>query len=120
SRKKGNRRKSCSPACNQKSQQKRRRSRLRFLLTWCASTPQFRRMKVLVVGGAGYIGSVCAELLLDEDHEVRVFDTLSEGHRRALHPRANFIYGELAARCRIEASLYTRRAEAVSHFAAAA
>ena len=77
-------------------------------------------MKVLVVGGAGYIGSVCAELLLDEDHEVTVFDNLSEGHRRALDPRAKFIHGELADRHQIEAALYSTRADAVMHFAASA
>jgi len=46
-------------------------------------------MKILVVGGAGYIGSVCAELLLDQGHGVTIFDNLSEGHRRALDPRLN-------------------------------
>ena len=40
-------------------------------------------MKILVVGGAGYIGSVCAELLLDEGNEVAILDNLGEGHRRA-------------------------------------
>ena len=46
-------------------------------------------MKILVVGGAGYIGSVCAELLLDEGHTVSIFDNLSEGHRAAIDP---FLY----------------------------
>ena len=36
-------------------------------------------MKIFVTGGAGYIGSVCAELLLDEGHSVSIFDNLSEG-----------------------------------------
>ena len=45
-------------------------------------------MKVLVVGGAGYIGSVCAELLLNEGHTVGIFDNLTEGHRRAVDARA--------------------------------
>ena len=48
-------------------------------------------MKIFVVGGAGYIGSVCSELLLNEGHEVAIFDNLSEGHRAAVDPRANFI-----------------------------
>jgi UDP-glucose 4-epimerase len=77
-------------------------------------------MKILVVGGAGYIGSVCAELLLDEDHEVAVFDNLSEGHRRAVDPRAKFIHGDLANRDQIEAALYSMRPDAVMHFAASA
>ena len=35
-------------------------------------------MKIFVIGGAGYIGSVCAELLLNEAHEVTIFDNLTE------------------------------------------
>ena len=52
-------------------------------------------MKILVVGGAGYVGSICAELLLDEAHQVAVFDNLTEGHRRAVDDRATFIEGDL-------------------------
>src|SRR5438128_860259 len=75
-------------------------------------------MKILVVGGAGYIGSVCAELLLDEGHGVTVFDNLSEGHRRALDPRAEFIEGDLQDRQSIEKALAKQRPDAVMHFAA--
>jgi UDP-glucose 4-epimerase len=75
-------------------------------------------MKILVVGGAGYIGSVCAELLLDEAHEVAVFDNLAEGHRRAVDERATFIEGDLSDRKKIEAALSSTRPEAVMHFAA--
>ena len=75
-------------------------------------------MKILVVGGAGYIGSVCAELLLDEGHEVAIFDNLTEGHRRAVDSRANFIQGELAHREQIQAALSNARPDAVMHFAA--
>jgi UDP-glucose 4-epimerase len=77
-------------------------------------------MKILVVGGAGYIGSVCAELLLDEDQEVAVFDNLTEGHRHAVDPRAKFIQGDLADREQIEATLSSTRPDAVMHFAASA
>jgi len=77
-------------------------------------------MKILVVGGAGYIGSVCAELLLDEDHEVAVFDNLTEGHRRAVDPRAKFTQGDLADRNQIETALSSIRPDAVMHFAASA
>ena len=52
-------------------------------------------MKILVTGGAGYIGSVTAERLLDEGHVVTVFDNLERGHREALDPRARFIVGDL-------------------------
>jgi len=75
-------------------------------------------MKILVVGGAGYIGSVCAELLLDEGHEVGIFDNLTEGHRAAVDPRAQFIHGELQDRRVIEDALSGTRPEAVMHFAA--
>src|SRR5258708_33232507 len=74
-------------------------------------------MKILVVGGAGYIGSVCAELLLDEGHSVRIFVNLSEGHRRALDPRAEFFEGDLQDRQSIEKALAKQRPEAVLHFA---
>jgi len=47
-------------------------------------------MKIFVVGGAGYIGSVCSELLLDEGHDVVIFDNLSEGHRAAVDSRTAF------------------------------
>jgi UDP-glucose 4-epimerase len=77
-------------------------------------------VKIVVVGGAGYIGSVCAELLLDEGHEVGVFDNLSEGHRRAVDPRATFFEGDLAERVRIQAALVDFQPEAVMHFAASA
>jgi len=77
-------------------------------------------MKILVVGGAGYIGSICAELLLDQGHEIAVFDNLSEGHRRALDPRARFIEGDLQDRQAIDSALAAARPEAVMHFAASA
>jgi UDP-glucose 4-epimerase len=75
-------------------------------------------MKILVVGGAGYIGSICVELLLDEGHEVIVFDNLEEGHRRAVDSRAKFIEGDLAEREKIKATLSDAHADAVMHFAA--
>jgi UDP-glucose 4-epimerase len=75
-------------------------------------------MKILVVGGAGYIGSVCAELLLNEGHDVTIFDNLSEGHRRALDPRALFVEGDLVDRQSIEQTLAKQPPDAVMHFAA--
>ena len=77
-------------------------------------------MKILVVGGAGYIGSVCAELLLDEGHEVGIFDNLTEGHRRALDGRARFWEADLANQDRVGGVLAEFRPEAVMHFAASA
>ena len=75
-------------------------------------------MKILVVGGAGYIGSVCSELLLNEGHEVVIFDNLSQGHRAAVDSRTHFIEGELAERQQIQTALSTQRPDAVMHFAA--
>ena len=77
-------------------------------------------MKILVVGGAGYIGSVCAELLLDEGHAVAIFDNLSEGHRAAIDPRAEFIEGDLESLAQIRAALEKSHPDAVMHFAASA
>ncbi|MDB6149126.1 MAG: galE [Chthoniobacter sp.] len=75
-------------------------------------------MKILVTGGAGYIGSICVEQLLNADHEVIVFDNLTEGHRKAVDPRAELITGDLQQRCDIEDALEKTRPEAVMHFAA--
>jgi UDP-glucose 4-epimerase len=75
-------------------------------------------MKILVVGGAGYIGSICAEVLLDQGHEIAILDNLSEGHRRALDARAEFIEGDLADRETTAATLARLRPDAVMHFAA--
>lgn len=77
-------------------------------------------MKILVVGGAGYIGSICAELLLDEGHTVSIFDNLSEGHRRAIDPRAEFTEGDLTSIEGIQAALASFKPESVMHFAASA
>ena len=51
-------------------------------------------MNVFVTGGAGYIGSVCVEELLNAGHTVTVFDNLTEGHRSAVDTRAAFIQGD--------------------------
>lgn len=77
-------------------------------------------MKILVVGGGGYIGSICAELLLDQGHEIAVFDNLSEGHRAAIDRRARFIEGDLQDRQAIDSALAAAQPEAVMHFAASA
>lgn len=73
-------------------------------------------MKVLVTGGAGYIGSVCVEQLLNAGHEVTVFDHLEQGHRGAVDERAKFLEGSLADASRVRAAI--EGAEAIVHFAA--
>jgi len=75
-------------------------------------------MKVFVTGGAGYIGSVCTEYLLDHGYEVTVFDGLITGHRGAVDPRAKFIYGNLEDRDFLFKCLCEEHYDAVMHFAA--
>lgn len=74
-------------------------------------------MKVLVTGGAGYIGSHAVRLLLTAGHDVWVYDNLSLGHRAAV-PEGRLIVGELMDREAIATALRTHRIEAVMHFAA--
>ena len=75
-------------------------------------------MNVLVTGGAGYIGSICVEQLLDAGHRVTVYDNLSEGHRSAVDPRAAFVQACLSDEGRLAQTLKDCGAEAVVHFAA--
>lgn len=74
--------------------------------------------KVLVAGGAGYIGSVCTEYLLDRDYEVTVFDALFTGHRSAVDKRAAFVEGDLADREKIISLCKKEKFDAIMHFAA--
>jgi UDP-glucose 4-epimerase len=75
-------------------------------------------MKVLVTGGAGYIGSVVADDLLQAGHQVVVFDNLSRGHRQAVAKNAELVVGDLADRTRLDQLLRSRAIDAVMHFAA--
>jgi UDP-glucose 4-epimerase len=75
-------------------------------------------MKVLVTGGAGYIGSVCVEELLNAGHEVSVYDNLSEGHRAAVDERARFIPGNPEKDGDILKAVRKVQPEAIMHFAA--
>jgi UDP-glucose 4-epimerase len=74
-------------------------------------------MKILVTGGAGYIGSVVVEQLIVANESVVVFDNLSQGHRAAVHPEAVFVQGDLVDRKVIDAALSEHRPDAVMHFA---
>lgn len=53
-------------------------------------------MKLLVTGGAGYVGSVCAAVLIERGHDVTIIDNLTTGNRGALHPQARFVEGGVA------------------------
>lgn len=75
-------------------------------------------MNILVTGGAGYIGSVCVEVLIDRGHNVIVLDDLSEGHREAVDPRAAFCQVNLHDEAALDAVFRGHRIDAVMHFAA--
>jgi len=75
-------------------------------------------MRVLVTGGAGYIGSVVAEELLLGGHEVVVYDNLGKGHRDAVPPGATFVHGDLGDGPLLRETLRRNRTEAVVHMAA--
>jgi UDP-glucose 4-epimerase len=74
-------------------------------------------MRILVTGGAGYIGSHASRLFLEQGHDVTVFDNLSRGHAQAA-PAGRLIVGELADGGAVEGVLRERAIEAVVHFAA--
>lgn len=74
-------------------------------------------MKVLVTGGAGYIGSTVVSELIKIGDEVIVIDNLSQGHRAAVHPDAIFVKGDLANRALLDALMAEHRPEGIMHFA---
>jgi UDP-glucose 4-epimerase len=74
-------------------------------------------MRILVTGGAGYIGSHAVRVFLSRGHDVWVFDSLAEGHRSAA-PAERLIQGDLCDTARLDHALIDRRIEAVVHFAA--
>ena len=61
-------------------------------------------MKVLVIGGAGYIGSHVVKEMMKAGHEVTVFDNLSSGLRQNLFPQNGFIHGDILIQSEIEAA----------------
>ena len=75
-------------------------------------------MRVLVTGGAGYIGSVVTATLIPQGHEVTVIDNLSRGHRKAVAAEAHFVEGDLLDSVLLSKTLKERRIEAVIHLAA--
>ena len=73
-------------------------------------------MRVLVTGGAGYVGGVTAKLLLDSGHQVVVLDDLSTGHIESIDPRAFFVQGDILDEVAVNRALLG--CEAIMHFAA--
>src|SRR5438552_2014843 len=74
-------------------------------------------MRILITGGAGYIGSHAVRLFLSRGHDVWVYDNLSMGHRAAV-PSERLLVGHLAETDRLDHALLIHRIEAVVHFAA--
>lgn len=75
-------------------------------------------MRILVTGGAGYVGGTVAELLLQKGHQVVVYDNLCHGHRSMVPSQAEFIEGDLADRPRLEQLFAAQPFDGVMHFAA--
>ena len=75
-------------------------------------------MRVLVTGGAGYIGSVTNEILLDAGHDVVVLDNFERGHRGAIDARATVVECDLRDRDSTLRAVKDARPDAVMHFAA--
>ncbi len=74
--------------------------------------------KILVTGGAGYIGSAVTELLVSQGHQPVVFDNLSGGHRAAIVAGADFFRADVQDRDALQAVFLAHRFDAVMHFSA--
>ena len=74
-------------------------------------------MNVLVTGAAGYIGSICSEVLLARGIKVVALDNLQEGHREAVPHDAVFCHADLGVRSQIEDVFAQHKIDAVMHFA---
>ncbi len=77
-------------------------------------------MRILVVGGAGYIGSNMVRMLLEKRHKVVVFDNLSTGHKEFVPKEAVFFKGDLRSIRDVESIFKLYKIDAVMHFAASA
>lgn len=75
-------------------------------------------MRIMVAGGAGYIGSITAEQLIKRGHEVVVIDNLATGHRKAVHPQAVFAEADLRCPDTLRRVFAENPVDAVMHFCA--
>jgi UDP-glucose 4-epimerase len=75
-------------------------------------------MRIMVTGGAGYIGSVVTEQLLQAGHDVVVYDDLSKGHRESILPEAAFVEADLLDGGTLRSALESHGVQAVVHMAA--
>ena len=74
-------------------------------------------MKILVTGGAGYIGSHVVDMLVKRGYEVVAFDNLYTGHAEAVHPQAAFVRGDLLDRAAVQQVFAAHRFDGIMHFA---
>lgn len=74
-------------------------------------------MKVLVTGGAGYIGSHMVDRLINDNYEVVVFDNLIMGHREAVHQDAHFVQGDLRDAAEVRKLFADHQFDGIFHFA---
>jgi UDP-glucose 4-epimerase len=75
-------------------------------------------MRILVTGGAGYIGSHVVDLLVRAGHELTVLDSLEKGHREAVHPAARLVAGNMGDAALLDQLFAGTPFDAVMHFAA--
>jgi UDP-glucose 4-epimerase len=75
-------------------------------------------MSILVLGGAGYIGSHAVHQLIDAGEDVVVVDNLQTGHREALHPQAKFYEGDIRDKAFLDSVFKKESIQGVIHFAA--
>lgn len=74
-------------------------------------------MRILITGGAGFIGSITTKKFLDKGHEVIVYDSLIKGHKESVDPRARFVQGCLSNKKLLETTFRRFKPEAIVHFA---
>ncbi|TCS77763.1 UDP-glucose 4-epimerase GalE [Tepidibacillus fermentans] len=75
-------------------------------------------MSILVLGGAGYIGSHAVYKLIDQNYEVVIVDNLQTGHRQAIHPKAKFYEGDIRDRQFLRQVFGNEKIDGIIHFAA--
>lgn len=75
-------------------------------------------MRILVVGGAGYIGSIAVKELIRQGNNVVVLDALYTGHKKAIDPKAKFYHGDIANKFLVSQILRNEKIDSVMHFAA--
>ncbi|MGX7200193.1 UDP-glucose 4-epimerase GalE [Enterococcus nangangensis] len=75
-------------------------------------------MTVLVLGGAGYIGSHAVDQLVEKGYDVAVVDNLVTGHRQAVHPKARFYEGDIRDKSFLQSVFAKEKVEGILHFAA--